>query len=48
MTNSYVPGNFVTATKEFTVDIAGTATTFPAVLSTAKSFRRRLPPTAIR
>lgn len=30
MTNSYVPGNFVTATKEFTVDIAGTATTFPA------------------
>lgn len=30
MTNSYVPGNFTTATKEFTVDIAGTETTFPA------------------
>ena len=30
MTNSYVPGNFVSATKEFSVDIAGTPTTFPA------------------
>ena len=30
MTNSYVPGSFTTAAKEFTVDIAGTPTTFPA------------------
>ncbi len=30
MTNSYVPGNFTTLSKEVTVDIAGTPTTFPA------------------
>ncbi len=30
MINSYVPGNFVTAANEFTVDIGGTPTTFPA------------------
>lgn len=30
MTNSYVPGNFTVAASEFTVDIAGTPTTFPA------------------
>lgn len=30
MTNSYVPGNFVVASDEFTVDIGGKATTFPA------------------
>lgn len=30
LTNSYVPGSFVIATEEFSVDINGTATKFPA------------------
>ena len=30
LTNSYVPGSFVMSEKEFTIDINGTATTFPA------------------
>ena len=30
MTNSYVPGNFTVSSAEFTVDIAGEPTTFPA------------------
>ena len=30
LTNSYVPGSFIVAADEFTVDINGTATTFPA------------------
>ncbi len=30
LTNSYVPGSFIVAANEFTVDINGTSTTFPA------------------
>ena len=30
MTNSYVPGNFTVAGEEFTIDLNGTPTTFPA------------------
>ncbi len=30
LTNSYTPGSFIVSAKEFTVDINGTATTFPA------------------